>query len=316
MTNLTSHSIGWIGTGRMGFPMAARLVENGARVTVYNRTRAKAEPLTHSGAELADRPRALAGNDIVFTMVTADKDLIAVTTGADGVLSDKERAPRILVDCSTVSEETSALVRNEAQKRGTAMLAAPVSGNGKVVKAGLMSFAVSGPRAAFDEVKPYMEAMSRGAVYVGDGELARVVKICHNVILGIIAQAMAEVTVLAEQSGVPRHAWLTFLNNSVVGSMFSRYKSPAYVNLDFSPTFTPVYLRKDLELGLAAARKVGTVMPLTTQTRELVQALIGRGFSEEDFATLLVQAAEMSGLKLRPENVEVDDGLSPVRPRQ
>ncbi len=316
MTNLTSHSIGWIGTGRMGFPMVARLVENGAGVTVYNRTRAKAEPLTRSGAKLADRPRALASNDIVFTMVTADKDLIAVTTGADGVLSDQERAPKVLVDCSTVSEETSALVRNEAQKRGTAMLAAPVSGNGKVVKAGLMSFAVSGPRAAFDEVKPYMDAMSRGAVYVGDGELARIVKICHNVVLGIVAQAMAEVTVLAEQSGVPRHAWLAFLNNSVVGSMFSRYKSPAYVNLDFSPTFTPVYLRKDLELGLAAARKVGTVMPLTAHTRELVQGLIGRGFSEQDFATLLVQAAEMSGLKLRPEDVEVDDGLSPVRERQ
>lgn len=315
-TNLTSHSIGWIGTGRMGFPMVARLVENGAGVTVYNRTRAKAEPLTHFGAKLADRPRALAGNDIVFTMVTADKDLIAVTTGADGVLSDKERAPKILVDCSTVSEETSALVRNEAQKRRTAMLAAPVSGNGKVVKAGLMSFAVSGPRAAFDEAKPYMDAMSRGAVYVGDGELARIVKICHNVVLGIVAQAMAEVTVLAEQSGVPRHAWLAFLNNSVVGSMFSRYKSPAYVNLDFSPTFTPVYLRKDLELGLAAARKVGTVMPLTAHTRELVQGLIGRGFSEKDFATLLVQAAEMSGLKLRPEDVEVDDGLDPVRERQ
>jgi 3-hydroxyisobutyrate dehydrogenase len=312
MTNLTSHSIGWIGTGRMGFPMAEHLVKNGARVTVYNRTRAKAEPLTQSGAKLADRPSALAGHDIVFTMVTADKDLTAVTIGADGVLSDKGRAPKVLVDCSTVSEETSALVRSEAQKRGTAMLAAPVSGNGKVVKAGLMSFAVSGPRAAFDEVKPYMDAMGRGAVYVGDGELARVVKICHNVVLGVIAQAMAEVTVMAEQSGVPRHAWLAFLNNSVLGSMFSRYKSPAYVNLDFAPTFTPVYLRKDLELGLAAARKVGTVMPLTAQTRELVQGLIGRGFSEQDFATLLMQAAEMSGLKLKPENVAVDDGLSPA----
>ena len=312
MTNLTSHSIGWIGTGHMGFPMVEHLVKNGARVTVYNRTRTKAEPLTRSGARLADHPGALAGHDIVFTMVTADKDLTAVTTGADGVLSDKEHAPKILIDCSTVSEESSASVRAAAEKRGTAMLAAPVSGNGKVVKAGLMSFAVSGPRPAFDEAKPYMDAMGRGAFYVGDGELARTVKICHNVVLGIVAQAMAEVTVLAEQSGVPRHAWLAFLNNSVMGSMFTRYKSPAYVKLDFAPTFTPVYLRKDLELGLAAARKVGTVMPLTAQTRELVQGLIGRGFSEQDFATLLVQAAEMSGLKLAPEDAVVDDGLRPV----
>jgi 3-hydroxyisobutyrate dehydrogenase-like beta-hydroxyacid dehydrogenase len=134
------------------------------------------------------------------------------------------------------------------------------------------------------------------------------------VFLGICAQAMAEITVLAEQSGVPRHAFLEFFNNSVMGSVFSRYKSPAYVNLDFAPTFTPVYLRKDLELGIAAARKVGTVMPLTAQTRELVQGLIGSGHAAQDFATLLLQTAEMSGLKLAPENVTVDDGLSPRSP--
>ena len=191
------------------------------------------------------------------------------------------------------------------------MLAAPVSGNGKAVKAGLMSFAVSGPHNAFDRVLPYFKAMGRSASYVGEGELSRIVKICHNVFLGIVAQGMAEVTVLAEQAGVPRHAFLDFLNNSVQGSIFTRYKSPAYVNLDFTPTFTPVYLRKDLELGLAAARKTGTVMPLTAQVRELVQGLIGRGLSDRDFATLLAQTAEMSGLRLEPENVKVDDGLSP-----
>ncbi|HEX4112793.1 MAG TPA: NAD(P)-dependent oxidoreductase [Stellaceae bacterium] len=311
MTEPKTHTIGWIGTGRMGFPMAEHLAKAGVAVTAYNRTRAKAEPLTKSGAKIVNKPSDLAGHDIVFTIVTADKDVLAVTTGADGVLSDPERAPKILIDCSTISEEASAQMRAACDQRGVAMLAAPVSGNGKAVKAGLMSFAVSGPRAAFDTAKPYLEAMGRGAVYVGEGELARTVKICHNLMLGIVAQAMAEITVLAEQSGVPRHAWLDFLNNSVMGSVFSRYKSPAYVNLDFAPTFTPVYLRKDLELGLAAARKVGTVMPLTAQVRELVQGLIGHGHAEQDFATLLLQAAEMSGLKLAPENVKVDDGLSP-----
>jgi 3-hydroxyisobutyrate dehydrogenase-like beta-hydroxyacid dehydrogenase len=311
MTDLKSHAIGWIGTGRMGFPMAEHLVKAGANLTAYNRTRAKAEPLAKQGAKIVAKAVELAGHDIVFTMVTADKDLLAVTLGPDGVLSDKERTPKILIDCSTISEEASAQVREAVEKRGSQMLAAPVSGNGKAVTAGLMSFAVSGPRAAFDQAKPYLDAMGRGASYVGEGELARIVKICHNVFLGIVAQAMAEITVLAEQSGVPRHAFLDFLNSSVLGSVFSRYKSPAYVNLNFAPTFTPVYLRKDLELGLAAARKTGTVMPLTAQTRELLQGLIGRGFSDQDFATFLVQAAEMSGLKLAPENVEVDDGLTP-----
>ena len=311
MTELKSLTVGWIGTGRMGFPMAEHLLKGGADITAYNRTRAKAEPLVKLGAKLVERPSDLAQRDLVFTMVTADKDLLAVTLGPDGVLTHPGRAPKILVDCSTVSDEASAQVREAATKRGTAMLAAPVSGNGKAVRAGLMSFAVSGPHAAFDQVRPYFRAMGRGASYVGEGELSRVCKICHNVFLGIVAQAMAEVTVLAEQAGVPRSAFLDFLNNSVQGSIFTRYKSPAYVNLDYSPTFTPVYLRKDLELGLAAARKTGTVMPLTAQVRELVQGLIGRGWSDKDFAMLLAQTADMSGLKLVPENVAVDDGLTP-----
>jgi len=311
MTDLKSHTIGWIGTGHMGFPMAERLAKAGANLTAYNRTRAKAEPLTKYQAGVADKPRDLAGHDIVFTIVTADKDVLAVTEGEGGVLSDPKRAPRVLVECSTISEEASAAVRAACDKRGVAMLAAPVSGNGKAVRAGLMSFCASGPRDAFDLAKPYMDAMGRGAYYVGEGDVARIIKICHNLMLGVVAQAMAEITVLAEQSGVKRHAWLDFLNNSVMGSIFTRYKSPAYVNLDFAPTFTPVYLRKDLELGLAQARKVGTAMPLTAATRELVQGLIGRGHDKEDFATFLVQAAEMSGLTLTPENVKVDDGLSP-----
>jgi 3-hydroxyisobutyrate dehydrogenase len=311
MSDVKTMSVGWIGTGHMGFPMCEHLLKAGADVAAYNRTRAKAEPLAGRGAKLAARPIDLADRDLVFTMVTADKDLLGVTTGPDGVLTDPKRAPKILVDCSTVSEEASAQLRAAAEQRGTQMLAAPVSGNGKAVKAGLMSFAVSGPRAAFDRALPYFKVMGRSASYVGEGEHARIVKICHNLFLGVVAQAMAEITVLAEQSGVPRHAFLDFLNNSVQGSIFTRYKSPAYVNLEFGPTFTPVYLRKDLELGLSAARKTGTVMPLVSQVRELVQGLIGRGFADKDFATLLLQAADASGLKLVPENVKVDDGLTP-----
>jgi 3-hydroxyisobutyrate dehydrogenase-like beta-hydroxyacid dehydrogenase len=189
------------------------------------------------------------------------------------------------------------------------MLAAPVSGNAKVVKAGKLSFVVSGPRAAYDTALPYLNAMGKGASYVGEGELARLVKICHNVFLGVVIQSLTEVTVLAEKGGVPRHAFLEFLNNSVMGSVFSRYKSPSLVNLDFTPTFTPVLLKKDLDLGLDAAEKTGASMPVTAITRELVQSLIARGHVDDDFATLILQQADASGLKLVSENKQVDDGL-------
>jgi len=308
--DLTAHKLGWIGAGRMGYPMAERLAKAGCDVTVYNRTRAKAEPLTKSGIALVDRPADLADRDIVFTMIAASDDLKQVTLGKDGVLTVAGKTPRILVDCSTVSAEASGEVRAAAAKLGTAMLASPVSGNGKVVKAGRLSVVVSGPKPAYDTALPYLERLGQGVSYVGEGELARMVKICHNVFLGIVIQAMVEVTVLAQKGGVPRHAFLDFINKSVMGSTFTRYKTPALVNLDFAPTFTPVLLRKDLDLGLAAARKVGTPMAVTALVRETLQSLIGLGYSEQDFATLLIQQAKGAGVPLEPENVPVSDGLS------
>jgi 3-hydroxyisobutyrate dehydrogenase len=306
---LGRHKLGWIGVGRMGYPMAERLAKAGADVSVYNRTRAKAEPLTKCGIRLVARPAELADRDIVFTMIAGSEDLKQVTLGPDGVLTAPGKAPRILIDCSTVSEESSAEVRAAAAKLGAKMLAVPVSGNGKVVKAGKLSLVVSGPKDAYETALPYLERLGQGVSYVGEGELARMVKICHNVFLGILIQGLVEVTVLAQKGGVPRHAFLDFINKSVLGSTFTRYKTPALVNLDFAPTFTPVLLRKDLDLGLAAARKAGTPMAVAALVREILQGLIGQGFVEEDFATLLLQQARAAGMKLEPEDVPVNDGL-------
>jgi 3-hydroxyisobutyrate dehydrogenase-like beta-hydroxyacid dehydrogenase len=174
----------------------------------------------------------------------------------------------------------------------------------------------SGPKAAFDAALPALKLIAPAASYVGEGELARIVKICHNVFLGVVTQSLAEITVLAQKAGVPRHAFLDFMNRSVMGSTFSRYKTPAFVNLDFRVTFTPALLRKDLDLGLDAGRAFGVPMPLASITRDAVQALIGHGMGEEDFAKLLVQQAKASGLTLAPEEVPVDDGLSPAGPPQ
>lgn len=315
MAVLTKHKLGWIGTGRMGFPMAARLLKSGFEVAVYNRTRAKAEPLAARGARIVDSPAILADRDIVFTMVSGSEDLLEVVSGPLGLLSRPGCAPRILVDCSTVSQEASAKVRAAAAEAGCALLAAPVSGNGKVVNAGRLSLVVSGSRAAYDEALPCLESLGEGVSYVGEGELARTVKICHNVFLGVIAQSLAEITMLAEKAGVRRHAFLDFINKSVLGSTFTRYKTPAFVNLDFTPTFTPVLLRKDLDLGLAAARSLEVPMPLAAAVREIVQALIGNGYVDCDFAALLEFEARAARLPLRPENVPVSDGLESERPK-
>src|SRR5438552_4680548 len=306
--NNHKQTIGWIGIGRMDYEMAARLAKGGADVTVWNRTRAKAEPLAAQGAKIADRLTDLADRDIVFCMVSTWDDVKEVITGPAGLLSGA-RKPRMIVECSSISLEGSAELRALLEKRGIELLAAPVSGNAKVIRAGRLSFVCSGPRAAFDAALPYLRMIAPAASYVGEGELARIVKICHNVFLGVVTQSLAEVTVLAQKAGVPRHAFLDFMNQSVMGSVFSRYKTPAFVKLDFKVTFTPYLLRKDLDLGLDAGRRYGVPMPLASITRDVVQTLIGRGMKDEDFAKLLALQADASGLKLEPENVEVSDGL-------
>jgi 3-hydroxyisobutyrate dehydrogenase-like beta-hydroxyacid dehydrogenase len=303
--------IGWIGAGRMGYEMAARLAKGGADVTVWNRTRAKAEPLAQYGAKIASKLAELAACDAVFCMVSTWDDVKEVIAGPDGLLSGaKAGKPRMVIECSSISLEGSAELRETLAARGIQTLAAPVSGNAKVIKAGRLTFVCSGPRAAFDEVLPFLKMMGTAASYVGEGELARIAKICHNVMLGVVTQSLAEITVLAQKAGLPRHAFLDFMNQSVMGSTFTRYKAPAFVNLDFKVTFTPHLLRKDLDLGLDAGRRFEVPMPLTSITRDLVQQMIGNGMTEQDFATLLVMQARASGIELKPENVEVKDGLS------
>lgn len=305
---MTQHEIGWIGTGRMGFAMAKRLLQSGCDLAVYNRTRAKAEPLEGLGARIVDRPADLVDTDIVFTMVSGPADLLTVVAGEGGLLSG-DGTPQLLVDCSSVSEEGSNQVREALAKSGTAMLSSPVSGNAKVVTAGKLTLVASGPAEAFSIAEPYLQALGTGVTYVGEGELARMVKICHNVLLGVVTQSLAEITVLAEKGGVPRHALLEFINDSVMGSMFTRYKSPAFVNLDWTPTFTPPLLRKDLDLGLAAGEALGVPMPVTQVTRDLVDEVIQSGEIDRDFGILLEKQAEASGMNLQPENRDIDDGL-------
>jgi len=294
----------------MGAALASRLLAAGCDVSVYNRTRAKSQPLADLGAKVVDSAADLAGCDIVFATVGTSQDLVDAVLGAGGLMSEAS-VPSILVDCSTISAGASARIRQQVGARGTALLAAPVMGNPRVARAGQLTMAVSGPREAFETAEPYLSLLGAGATYVGADELARIVKLCHNLMLGTVAQSMAEITVLAEKSGVSREAFLACINRSVMGSLFTRYKTPAYVNLDFTPTFTATLLRKDFDLGLAAAREREVPMPVAALVHQIVQGLVGRGHGEQDFAALLLLEAQSAGLDLVSEDTEVSDGLEP-----
>ena len=289
----------------MGYAMAERLAKGGCDIAVWNRTAEKAKPLEKYGAKVVNQLEDLSTKDILFVMVSTYDDVKEVLNKALA-----KGKPKMVVECSSISLEGSAELRKMLASKGVEYLAAPVSGNAKVIKAGKLTFVVSGPKSAYEKAKPYLDMMGVGSSYVGEGELARIAKICHNVMLGVVIQNLCEITVLAQKAGMPRHAFLDFLNKSVMGSMFTRYKAPALVNLDFHVTFTPKLLRKDLDLGLDAGKEFEVPMPLTALTRDLLQQMIGHGMTEQDFSTLLLMQAKASGIELKPENVQVGDGLS------
>ena len=304
-----ANKVGWIGLGRMGEAMVKRLTKAGHGVDVWNRTRSKAEPLVEYGATIVDHKLDLAACDVVFTMVSTTDDLKEVLFAPGGLVTGKT-LPKMVVDSSSISQEGSAEVRTALEKLGVAYLCAPVSGNAKVAKAGKLLVVASGPRPLYDMAEPYLQAMSRKTMWVGEGELARVWKIAHNTMFGVVIQNLCEITVMAEKAGIPRHLFLESINDSVLGSMYTRYKTPVLTNLTFDQvTFTPKLLLKDMDLGMAAAKAQGVSMPAAAATRESVARMVGRGNDQIDFAALLIETARDAGLELKSENKTISDGL-------
>jgi 3-hydroxyisobutyrate dehydrogenase len=242
-------------------------------------------------------------------MVSTTDDLKQVLFGEGGLVAGK-LLPKVVVDSSSISQEGSAEIREGLEALGVAYLCTPVSGNAKVAKAGKLLMVSSGPRALYDKAEPYLQAMARKVMWVGEGELARVWKIAHNTMFGVVIQNLCEITVLAEKAGIPRHVFLESINDSVLGSMYTRYKTPMLTNLTFDQvTFTPKLLLKDMDLGMAAAKTYGVAMPAAAATRESVSRMVGRGHDNIDFAVLLSETAKDAGLELKSENVKMSDGL-------
>ncbi|TCB98360.1 NAD(P)-dependent oxidoreductase [Micromonospora zingiberis] len=293
-----SDQVGLLGTGRLGTAIGQRLMRTGNELAVWNRTPSKTAPLVADGAVAVPTAADLGNRPVVFVVVSASADLLAVLGGPDGLLA-RPNGLRVVVDCSTVSETASAQARQLAADAGVGFVAAPVSGNAAVLGAGRACFVASGPAAQYAVVEPLLNSVGQSAVRVGDGEQSRLVKLCHNLYLGMLVQALAEVTALAEKGGADREAFLRFLGQTVVGSPWVRDRAAALVAEDWTPTFTNVLLRKDFDLGLAAAREHEVPMAVAGLTHQLIQAAVGRGLGEQDLLSLFAVQAEASGLDLQ-----------------
>jgi 3-hydroxyisobutyrate dehydrogenase-like beta-hydroxyacid dehydrogenase len=275
--------VGLIGLGNMGAAVGERLLDTGYDLVVHNRSREKTAAFANRGAEIADTPADLAAAvDIVFTSLSDDAALEAVGEA----VAAAARPGTVLVDLSTVSPPASARVAALAERASLAYLRAPVSGNPAVVRAGNVSFIVSGPREALEQVDPLLRKIGRAVLYVGDGEQARVVKLAINLVIGGLAQLMAEALVLGEASGVSRVALLETMGESAAGAPFVKYKTEPLLRDDYSATFTTRLMEKDLDLVLGAAEDAGVRLPLTEEIKSIVRSAIDAGYGDDDFMAL------------------------------
>ena len=284
-------TVGLIGLGNMGTAIAERLLDGGYDLLVHNRTPAKAEPLAARGATVADTVASLAEQvDVVLTSLADDDALEAV---APEVVA-AARPGTVLVDLSTVSPAASARVATLAEEASVAYLRAPVSGNPTVVRAGNLSFIVSGPRETFERVEPVLKAIGPTANHVGDGEQARIVKLAVNLVIAGLAELMSEAMVLAEASDVSRQDILEVMATSAAGAPFVEYKTEPLLRDDFSATFTTALMEKDIDLVLDAARQAGVELPVARELKGLLRATAEAGHADDDFMALFLRLRSAS----------------------
>ena len=283
--------MGLIGVGNMGTAMAERVLDGGYPLVVYNRTPEKANALGALGAVVVKTPAELSEQvDVVLTSLPDDQALEDVA--ADVVAA--ARPGTVLADTSTVSPAASARVASLAEEASVAYLRAPVSGNPSVVRAGNLTFMVSGPQETFERVEPVIRAIGPTVHRVGDGEQARVVKLAINLMVAGLAQLMSEALVLGEASGVSRAALLEVMADSAVGAPFVEYKTGPLLRDDYSATFTTELMEKDIDLVLDAAEEAGVELPVAREMKALLRAAIEAGFGGDDFMALFLHLRSAS----------------------
>jgi 3-hydroxyisobutyrate dehydrogenase-like beta-hydroxyacid dehydrogenase len=284
-------TVGLIGLGNMGTAIAERLLDAGYPLVVSNRTPEKAEPLRARGAVPASPEELASQADVVITSLADDGALESVAA----TVIDAARPGTVLVDVSTVSPDASARVATRAEAASVDYLRAPVSGNPSVVRAGNLTFIVSGAGDVLERVQPVLLAIGPTIHHVGEGEQARAVKLAINLMIAVLAQSISEALVLGESSGVSRSALLDVMGSSAVGAPFVKYKTQALLDDDYSATFTMTLMEKDVDLVLEAAARAGVELPLAVEMKDLLHAAVDAGFGDDDFIALFQHLRQEPG---------------------
>ncbi len=289
--------VGYVGLGVMGSAAVHRLLAAGYEVTVWNRTRAKAEPLLEAGARWADTPREVAErSEVIFTMVTNTAAVQAVTEGPDGIIAGL-RPGKVYVDMSTASPANTRALAAQVAGTGAQMLDAPVSGTAIVVDQGKASLMVGGDEATFERVRPILEAIGPKVFHVGPNGAAVTMKIAINLSLAVQMLAFSEGVLIAEKSGIARERVVEVMLASVIASPMVAYRGPLVLGHPDEVWFDCHMMQKDVNLALELGQELEVPLPTTAVTNEFLTAANGMGIGDLDFAVLFDVLAAMSGVK-------------------
>ncbi len=286
-------SIGWIGLGKMGVPMATNLINAEYRVTAWNRSSEKTKALADAGATIAGSIAELAEKtDVIISMVSDDSALELVSAQALDVAANG----KIYVDMSTVSPIVSSSVAEQAEKKGFKYLRAPVSGSTVLAEAGNLTIFASGPKAAFDQCQEVFNVMGQKSFHVGEGEEARYLKLVLNMMVGLTSAMVGEALTFGKKGGMDWEQMIEIVNNSVVASPLVSYKTQLLKDRNFSPAFTAAQMAKDFDIALSTANKGNVPMPMTSLMRQFLGSMIAKGNGDLDFFGYVTLLEEMANI--------------------
>jgi 3-hydroxyisobutyrate dehydrogenase-like beta-hydroxyacid dehydrogenase len=292
--------VGFIGIGLMGGQISRRILEAGYPLTVWNRRKEKADPLTSAGAKWGDSPRAVAeASDVVITMVTDSAASEEVICGKNGVLEGAHEG-MILVDMGSIAPEMSRSIADRARAKGIPMLDAPVTGNPRVASEGKLGIMVGGPKDTFDACLPIFEKMGVKIIHVGENGKGTTLKLLNNLIMGVAIEAVAEALVLAAKAGIdPQKVMeITSVGGARTGAMETR--GSRMMKHDFTPHFSTNNMHKDLSSALKLAEEVGASLPATSIAREILRAAKSQGKGDLDSCAVITVLEAMAGMKGAP----------------
>jgi 2-hydroxy-3-oxopropionate reductase len=296
-------TVGLIGLGVMGDPMARNLIEAGQSLVVHNRSPEPVQALAEVGAQAASGPREVAErSDVVITMLPDSAAVESVVLGEDGVLAGASEGD-LLIDMSTIHPTVSVAVAQAAAQRGVAALDAPVSGGDVGAQQGTLSIMVGGDAADVERARPLLEVLGKTIVHVGEAGAGQVVKACNQVVVAVTIAAVSEALVLGSKAGVDPERILDVLGGGLAANKVMEVRRTNFLEHDFTPGFRIDLHHKDLNIALESGDAYGVPLPVTGLVQQYMRALRAQGHGGDDHSGLLQLVEELADHRIGSERV-------------